>query len=82
MERMRRTAGSAHVARVKKAHVDKQGRRHVYESVYLRRTFRDGGKVRHETLANLSVLPDAAVAAVEATLTKAVESKASPDGPE
>jgi hypothetical protein len=68
MERMRRTAGSAHVARVKKAHVDRQGRRHVYESVYLRRTFRDGGKVRHETLANLSVLPDAAVAAVEATL--------------
>jgi hypothetical protein len=68
MERMQRAAGSAHVARVKKTHVDKQGRRHVYESVYLRRTFRDGGKVRHETLANLSVLPDAAVAAVEATL--------------
>ncbi len=65
---MQRSSGSAHVARVKKAHVDKQGRRHVYESVYLRRTFRDGGKVRHETLANLSVLPEAAIGAIEATL--------------
>jgi Transposase DDE domain len=65
---MRRTTGSAHVARVKKTHVDSQGRSRVYESVYLRRTFRDGGKVRHETLANLSVLPEAAIAAIEATL--------------
>jgi hypothetical protein len=65
---MRRNVGSAHVARVKKTHVDKQGRRHVYESVYLRRTFRDGGKVRHQTLANLTVLPEAAIAAIEATL--------------
>ncbi len=48
--------------------MDKQGRRHVYESVYLRRTFRDGGKVRHQTLANLTVLPEAAIAAIEATL--------------
>jgi hypothetical protein len=65
---MQRNVGSAHVARVKKTHVDKQGRRQVYESVYLRRTFREGGKVRHETLANLSVLPEAAIGAVEATL--------------
>jgi Transposase DDE domain len=65
---MRRTTGSAHVARVKKTHVDGQGHRRVYESVYLRRTFRDGGKVRHQTLANLSMLPEAAIAAIEATL--------------
>jgi hypothetical protein len=36
--------------------------------VYLRRTFRDGAKVRNETVANLSMLPAAAVAAIEATL--------------
>ena len=47
--------------------MDKQGRR-IYESVYLRRTYRDGGKVRHQTLANLSVLPEAAITAIEATL--------------
>jgi hypothetical protein len=40
----------------------------VYESVLVRRTYRDGGKVKHETLANLSALPEEAVAAIEATL--------------
>jgi hypothetical protein len=65
---MRRSAGSAHVARVKKTHVDGQGRRRTYESVYLRRTYREGDKVRHETLANLSMLPEAAITAIEATL--------------
>jgi hypothetical protein len=39
-----------------------------YESRLLRRSFRDGPKVRKETLANLSALPDAAVDAVEAVL--------------
>ena len=29
-----------------------------YISVYLRRTFREGGKVQHETVGNLSDLPD------------------------
>ena len=40
----------------------------MYESVLVRRTYRDGGKVRHETLANLSALPGEAVSAIEATL--------------
>ena len=65
---MPRSAGKVHVVRVKKSHVNKQGRRREYQSVYLRRTYRDGGKVCNETVANLSVLPEAAVAAVEATL--------------
>jgi hypothetical protein len=34
----------------------------------LRRTYRDGAKVGHETLANLSGLPDAVVDAIEAAL--------------
>jgi hypothetical protein len=55
--------------------VDKQGRRRDYESRYLRRTYRDGAKVRHETLANLSGLPDAVVDAIEAAL------KGTPLGP-
>ena len=61
-------SGAMHVARNRRAYVAKSGERRVYESVLVRRTFRDGGKVRHETLANLSALPEQAVAAIEATL--------------
>ena len=48
--------------------MNKQGQQRDYESVYLRRTFRDGAKVRNETLANLSMLPAETIAAIEATL--------------
>jgi hypothetical protein len=48
--------------------VDKAGNVHRYESVLVRRTYRDGKKVRHETLANLSKLPAEVIAAIEATL--------------
>jgi hypothetical protein len=61
-------SGAMHVARNKRTYVAKSGERRVYESVLVRRTFREGGKVRHETLANLSALPAEAVAAIEATL--------------
>ena len=57
-----------HVARIKSSHVDKAGRRRDYQSVYLRRSYRDGGKVKHEQLANLSALPAAAITAIEAVL--------------
>jgi hypothetical protein len=61
-------SSAMHVARNKRAYVAKSGEQRVYESVLVRRTYREGGKVRHETLANLSALPAEAVAAVEATL--------------
>jgi hypothetical protein len=61
-------SGAMHVARNRRTYVAKSGERRVYESVLVRRTYRDGGKVRHETLANLSALPAEAVAAIEATL--------------
>src|SRR5712675_2895473 len=57
-----------HVARTPSRYVDKAGNVHRYESVLVRRTYREGGKVKHETLANLSRLPAEAVAALEATL--------------
>ncbi len=60
-----------HVARIKSSHVDKAGQRRDYQSVYLRRSFRDGGKVKHEQLANLSALPDTAISAIEAVLAGA-----------
>jgi DDE family transposase len=57
-----------HVATIKSRHVTKAGRERVYHSHLLRRTYRQDGKVRHETLANLSMLPDAAIAALRAVL--------------
>ena len=65
---MSRKQGRVHVVRVRKTHVDKQGRRREYTSAYLRRTYRDGTAVRNETVANLSMLPPEAVDAIEATL--------------
>ncbi|WP_414018105.1 IS1634 family transposase [Mycobacterium heckeshornense] len=57
-----------HVARTPSKYVDKAGNVRRYESVLVRRTYRDGKKVRHETLANLSKLPADVIAAVEGTL--------------
>jgi hypothetical protein len=57
-----------HVARIKSSHVDQQGRRRDYESVYLRRSYRDAGKVKHEQVANLSPLPGHVIDAIEAGL--------------
>src|SRR5438105_13525337 len=52
------SAGKVHVVRVMKTgYVDRQGRRRDYSSAYLRRTYREGGKVKNETVANLSALP-------------------------
>ena len=48
--------------------MDKHGERREYQSAYLRRTFREGGKVRNETVANLSALPAHVVDWVEAGL--------------
>ena len=60
--------GAMHVARNRRTYTAKSGEQRVYESVLVRRTYRDGAKVRHETLANLSALPADAVSAIEATL--------------
>ena len=57
-----------HVARIRSGYTDKEGQRRDYESRYLRRTYRDGGKVRHETLANLSGLPETMIDSIEAVL--------------
>jgi hypothetical protein len=65
---MAQQPAAMHVARIRSGYTDKQGRRHDYESRYLRRTYRDGAKVKHETLANLSGLSERAVDAIEAAL--------------
>jgi hypothetical protein len=63
------TGGKVHVVRVTKTgYVDKQGHRKDYSSAYLRRTYRDGGKVKNETVANLSALPDHVIDLIDAGL--------------
>src|SRR5437016_1705030 len=44
--------GSVHVATTKRSHGGK-----VYETHLLRRSYREGGQVKHETLGNISHLP-------------------------
>ena len=66
---MARNGGKVHVVRVNKTgYVDKQGRRKDYSSAYLRRTYRDGGTVKNETVANLSALPDHVIDLIDAGL--------------
>jgi len=61
--------GKVHVVRVTKAgYVDKRGHRRDYSSAYLRRTYREDGKVKNETVANLSALPAHVVDLIDAGL--------------
>jgi hypothetical protein len=63
------SGGKVHVVRVTKTgYVDKQGRRRDYSSAYLRRTYRDGGKVKNETVANISALPGHVIDLIDAGL--------------
>src|SRR6266536_386420 len=65
----RQATGGMHVDRVRSRHTSKSGEIREYESRLLRRSFRKpDGKVGKETLANLSMLPAAAVDAIEAVL--------------
>jgi len=47
----------------------RNGQTRTYRTHLLRRSFREGGKVKKETLANLSALPDSAIAALKASLS-------------
>ena len=52
----------------KTGYVDKQGRERDYSSAYLRRTYREAGKVKNETVANISALPDHVIDLIDAGL--------------
>ena len=57
-----------HVETSRSHQVLKDGTERVYQRHLLRRSYRDGGKVRKETLANLSHLPEDAIEAVRLVL--------------
>ena len=48
--------------------MDKEGRRRDYSSAYLRRTYRSEGKVKNETVANLSALSGHVIDLIDAGL--------------
>lgn len=64
--------GAAHVATIKRRYKDK-----VYVTTLLRRSYREDGKVKHETLGNLSHLPDDLIEVIRGRLAGDV----SPQGP-
>src|SRR5674476_1295810 len=65
---MTKMPGAMHVAKITTKRVDKSGQPREYVSHLLRRTYRDGTSVKHETLANLTPLPQDAIDAVRASL--------------
>jgi hypothetical protein len=66
---MAKRIGAMHVAKVSKKYVTKDGISRESVAYLLRRTYRDGVTVKHETLANLSALPQATLEAVRVSLT-------------
>ena len=54
---MPKRGGAVHVTSHRRHYVGKDGRETVYETHLLRRSWREDGKVRNETVANLSHLP-------------------------
>jgi hypothetical protein len=63
-------SGSAavHVTTQRRHYIGKDGRERVYETHLLRRSWREGGKVRNETVANLSRLPPETIELVRRSL--------------
>ena len=60
---MARTAGAMHVAKISRRHGERQ-----YDSYLVRRSIREGRRVRHETVANVSGLPPEAIEALTLAL--------------
>ena len=59
----RRTSGAVHVATIKTRYKDRE-----YTSQILRRSYREGGKVKHENLGNVSHLPAATLEVLRRSL--------------
>jgi hypothetical protein len=60
---MARTVGAMHVAKIGRRHGDRE-----YDSYLVRRSVREGARVRHETVANVSRLPADAIEALALAL--------------
>ncbi len=65
---MTRRDSAIHVARVVRKYKTKDGVSRESVSHLLRRSYREAGKIHHETLGNVSALPEEALSALRATL--------------
>src|ERR1035437_7447570 len=63
-----RQGSAVHVARVVRKYHTKDGESRESVSHLLRRSYREEGKIRHETLGNISALPAPALEALRASL--------------
>jgi transposase len=63
MGRVKKSVGACHIAEVKRVYKDT-----TYTTTLLRRTYREDGKVKHETLGNLTHLPPRALELVKRAL--------------
>ena len=61
-------SSAVHVTTQRRHYTGKDGRERVYETHLLRRSWREGGKVRNETVANLSKLPAETIELIRASL--------------
>ena len=57
-----------HVTTQRRHYTGKDGQERVYETHLLRRSWREGGKVRNETVANLSKLPPETIELIRRSL--------------
>jgi hypothetical protein len=71
---MAKRGGAVHVAKTRRHYKDK-----VYETTLLRRSYRQGGKVKTETLANLSHLPAETIALIRESLAGKIHVEAGAD---
>src|SRR5262245_59709979 len=68
MSCMGRGPAAVHVTTQRRHYMGKDGQERVYETHLLRRSWREGGKVRNETVANLSKLPAETIELVRGSL--------------
>ena len=61
-------SGAVHVTTQRRHYMGRDGRERVYETHLLRRSWREDGKVRNETVANLSKLPAETVELIRRSL--------------
>jgi hypothetical protein len=61
-------SGAVHVTTQRRHYTGKDGQERVYETHLLRRSWREDGKVRNETVANLSRLPDETIELIRRSL--------------
>jgi hypothetical protein len=61
-------SGAVHVTTQRRHYTGKDGQERVYETHLLRRSWREDGKVRNETVANLSRLPAETIELIRASL--------------